>query len=60
MFCVTFLGLAVFSAIAAAAENMNTLLAMRFFAGAFGVSPLTNAPAVMVDIFSVNGVLHEL
>lgn len=39
---------------AAGANNMATLLVMRFFAGAFGASPLTNSGGVIADMFSAS------
>ena len=33
-------------------ENILTLLILRFFAGAFDSSPLTNAGGVIADVFS--------
>lgn len=36
---------------AAGAQNVQTLVILRFFAGAIGSSPLTNAGGVIADIF---------
>lgn len=44
--------LTVFNAGAAGAQNIQTLLILRFFAGAFGSSPLTNAGGVIADMFN--------
>ncbi|KAL3487923.1 bicyclomycin resistance protein [Aspergillus germanicus] len=49
---VSFLALAAFSAGCAGAQNIETLLVLRFFGGAFGSSPLVNAGGVIADMFS--------
>ncbi|KAI4175557.1 MAG: hypothetical protein LQ343_001548 [Gyalolechia ehrenbergii] len=41
----------VFNAAAAASQNIQTLIILRFFAGAFGSSPLTNSGGVIADMF---------
>ena len=51
LFFVTYGALTVFNAGAAGSTNIQTLLILRFFAGAFGSSPLTNAGGVIADIF---------
>lgn len=51
-FFISFLLLAAFCAGCAAAQNIQTLLILRFFAGAFGSSPLTNAGGVVSDMFT--------
>lgn len=43
--------LTIFNAAAAGSKNIWTLIILRFFAGAFGSSPLTNAGGVIADIF---------
>ena len=48
---ITYMALTAFNAGAAGAPNMQTLIVMRFFAGAFGSSPLTNAGGVIADMF---------
>ena len=55
IFCCTYVGLVAFSAGAAGAQNIQTLIVLRFFAGAFGSSPLTNAGGVIADMFNANG-----
>lgn len=55
VFFFTYFGLAAFSAGAAGAQNIETLLVLRFFAGAFGASPLTNSGGVIADMFSAKG-----
>ncbi|KAK7416886.1 hypothetical protein QQX98_004944 [Neonectria punicea] len=45
---------AVFSAGCTADNGVATLLVLRFFAGAFGSSPLTNAGGVISDVFEAN------
>ena len=47
----TYAALTAFNAGAAGAKNIQTLLVMRFFAGAFGSSPLTNSGGVIADMF---------
>ncbi|KAL8874306.1 MAG: hypothetical protein Q9174_000346 [Haloplaca sp. 1 TL-2023] len=47
----TYAGLTVFNAGAAGAQNIETLLILRFFAGAFGSSALTNSGGVIADLF---------
>jgi hypothetical protein len=50
-FFVSFLVLSLFSAGCACAQNIQTLLVLRFFSGAFGSAPLTNAGGVISDMF---------
>jgi MFS family permease len=45
--------LTAFNAGCAAAPNIEGLIIMRFLAGAFGSSPLTNAGGVVADIWPV-------
>ena len=51
LFFGTYAMLTAFNAGAAGAQNIQTLLILRFFAGAFGSSPLTNAGGVIADMF---------
>lgn len=51
LFIITYGALTAFNAGAAGAKNIETLLVLRFFAGAFGSSPLTNAGGVIADMF---------
>ncbi|KAH8815707.1 major facilitator superfamily domain-containing protein [Xylogone sp. PMI_703] len=51
LFIVTYGALTAFNGGAAGAKNIQTLLLMRFFAGAWGSSPLTNAGGVIADMF---------
>lgn len=51
LFIGTYGALTAFNAGAAGAQNIQTLLIMRFLAGAFGSSPLTNAGGVIADMF---------
>lgn len=51
LFTVTYAALTAFNAGSAGAQNAWTLLILRFFAGAFGSSPLTNAGGVIADMF---------
>ncbi|KAH8880833.1 MFS general substrate transporter [Thozetella sp. PMI_491] len=51
LFIGTYAALTAFNAGCAGAQNSWTLLILRFFAGAFGSSPLTNAGGVIADMF---------
>ncbi|OCK77027.1 MFS general substrate transporter [Lepidopterella palustris CBS 459.81] len=51
LYIVTYGALTAFNAGAAGSQNMATLIILRFFAGAFGSSPLTNAGGVIADMF---------
>lgn len=51
LFFGTYAMLTAFNAGAAASPNIGGLLAMRFLAGTFGASPLTNAGGVIADMF---------
>jgi MFS family permease len=50
----TYLAFTAFNAGAAGAPNIYGLLILRFFAAAFGSSPLTNAGGVIADVFNAN------
>ncbi|KAH6652576.1 putative MFS multidrug transporter [Truncatella angustata] len=52
LFFVTYAALTAFNAGCAGAQNSWSLIILRFFAGAFGSSPLTNAGGVIADMFS--------
>ncbi len=51
---LTYTALTAFNAGAAASQNIESLLILRFFAGAFGASALTNTGAVIADMFSAS------
>lgn len=51
LFFGTYGVLTAFNAGAAGSQNIQTLIILRFFAGAFGSSPLTNAGGVIADMF---------
>lgn len=51
LFTISYGALTAFNAGAAGSQNIATLIVLRFFAGAFGSSPLTNAGGVVADIF---------
>ncbi len=51
LFFGTYGALTAFNAGAAGSQNVQTLVILRFFAGAFGSSPLTNAGGVIADMF---------
>ncbi|KAI0598589.1 major facilitator superfamily transporter [Biscogniauxia sp. FL1348] len=52
MFFISYMALTAFNAGAAGARNIETLIVLRFFAGTFGSSPLTNSGGVIADMFS--------
>jgi multidrug resistance protein len=52
VFFGTFAAFVAFNAGAAGSQNITTLLILRFFGGAFGSSPLTNAGGVVADLFA--------
>ncbi|KAK2031854.1 major facilitator superfamily transporter [Colletotrichum zoysiae] len=54
LFIATYIALTAFNAGAAGAQNIETLIILRFFAGTFGASPLTNAGGVIADMFNAN------
>lgn len=51
LFVTTYAGLTAFNAGCAGAQNSWSLIILRFFAGAIGSSPLTNAGGVIADMF---------
>ncbi|ETS79849.1 hypothetical protein PFICI_07378 [Pestalotiopsis fici W106-1] len=51
LFFITYAALTAFNAGCAGATNSYSLIILRFFAGAFGSSPLTNAGGVIADMF---------
>lgn len=51
LFFGTYAMLTAFNAAAAGSKNITQLIVLRFFAGAFGSSPLTNAGGVIADMF---------
>ncbi|KAI9370814.1 major facilitator superfamily domain-containing protein [Aspergillus egyptiacus] len=52
IYFVTYLALTAFNCGCAGATNSWTLIILRFFAGSFGSSPLTNAGGVIADMFA--------
>ncbi|EEP79877.1 hypothetical protein UREG_04723 [Uncinocarpus reesii 1704] len=54
LFCGTYMALTAFNAGAAGSQNIWTLIILRFFAGSFGSSPLTNAGGIIADMFSAS------
>ncbi|KIX99524.1 uncharacterized protein Z520_05100 [Fonsecaea multimorphosa CBS 102226] len=54
LFFGTYAVLTAFNAGAAGANSVAGLIVMRFFAGTFGASPLTNAGGVIADMFPAN------
>jgi multidrug resistance protein len=51
LFFGTYMCLTAFNAGAAGSQNIETLIILRFLAGSFGSSPLTNAGGVIADMF---------
>src|SRR6266536_3538185 len=51
VFAISYGAFTAFNAGAAGAQNIQTLLILRFLAGSFGSSPLTNAGGVISDMF---------
>ncbi|KAJ2904592.1 putative fluconazole resistance protein 1 protein [Zalerion maritima] len=54
LFFATYGIMTAFNAAATGSKNIQSLLILRFFAGAFGSSPLTNAGGVIADLFTAN------
>ena len=54
IYIISFFGFTAFCAGAAGANDIGTLLVLRFFAGAFGSSPFTNAGGVIADCFQAS------
>ncbi|KAF4333709.1 multidrug resistance [Fusarium beomiforme] len=50
-FFISFMALTAFNAGAAGSPTVAALIILRFFAGSFGSSPLTNAGGVIADMF---------
>ncbi|KAF4963956.1 hypothetical protein FSARC_8091 [Fusarium sarcochroum] len=50
-FFISYMSLTAFNAGAAGAPTMAALIVLRFFAGSFGSSPLTNAGGIIADMF---------
>ncbi|GIL79696.1 hypothetical protein Vretimale_12271 [Volvox reticuliferus] len=48
----TYMALTAFNVGTALAPNMAALIVLRFFSGAFGSSPLTNAGGIIADMFT--------
>ena len=51
LYITTYGALTAFNAGAAGSQNIPTIIVLRFLAGAFGSSPLTNAGGVIADMF---------
>ncbi|KUL82292.1 hypothetical protein ZTR_10128 [Talaromyces verruculosus] len=52
LFITTYGAMSFFNAGVAGSQNIQTIMVLRFFAGAFGASPLTNAGGVIADMFA--------
>ena len=55
LFTTTMFAVTAMVAGTAGANSMAAVLVLRFFAGMFGASPLTNAGGVIADMFSASG-----
>ncbi|KAL8338364.1 hypothetical protein RB598_006975 [Gaeumannomyces tritici] len=54
LFFFTYFALTAFNCGAVAAPSMTGLIVLRFFAGVFGSSPLTNSGGVLADMFEAD------
>lgn len=54
LFFLTYMALTAFNAAGAAAPNMAALIVLRFMAGAWGSSPLTNSGGIIADLFTAH------
>ncbi|KAL1405665.1 hypothetical protein Q8F55_009304 [Vanrija albida] len=54
MFILTYIPFTAFNAGACGAKDINTLLVMRFFAGTFGSSTMTNSGGIIADMFEAH------
>ena len=54
VFAISYGAFTAFNAAATGSKNIQTLLVLRFFAGSFGSSPLTNAGGQVADIFNAS------
>ncbi|KAK8034753.1 major facilitator superfamily domain-containing protein [Apiospora rasikravindrae] len=54
LFFGTYMALTAFNAGAAGSRNIETLIILRFLAGTFGASPMTNAGGVIADMFTAH------
>lgn len=54
MFIFTYVPFTAFNAGACGAKDINTLLVMRFFAGTFGSSTMTNSGGIIADMFAAH------
>lgn len=52
IYVISFVGYTAFNVAAACAPNITALLALRFFASAFGSSAMTNTGGVIADMFN--------
>lgn len=52
IFAISYSGFAIFNAAGIGSKNIQTLLILRFLAGSFGSSPLTNAGGQIADLFN--------
>ncbi|GKZ22821.1 MFS siderochrome iron transporter 1 [Aspergillus brasiliensis] len=52
LFITTYGAMSFFNAGVTGSQSIQTILVLRFFAGAFGASPLTNAGGVIADMFA--------
>lgn len=52
LFVLTYIPFTAFNAACCGANDINTLLVLRFFAGTFGSSTMTNSGGTIADMFS--------
>lgn len=52
LFVLTYIPFTAFNAACCGGQDMNTLLVLRFFAGTFGSSTMTNSGGTIADMFS--------
>ena len=51
LFLFTYVFFTIFNVVVTASQNVWTLIILRFMAGIFGSSPLTNAGGTVADVF---------
>lgn len=54
LFFISYVAMTAFNAGSAGSRSIETLIILRFLAGAFGSSPLTNAGGVIADMFDAS------
>lgn len=54
MFIFTYIPFTAFNAGVCGAKSMNVMLVLRFFAGTFGSSTMTNSGGIIADMFEAH------